>query len=721
LTWLRSMEQWNGRLPRLLWMVVLAGILGSLPLIAARVQTERSADAVTFAFDYRDLLQIASTQDDPEGFVRRQLPVLRQAGVNAMIVFESTLEELAWSGSLAVYDARQAALLEGRVEDPSDNGTYVLFHKPEEEPVLRPLIESAFDRLGVTVEPWSHDGRGGLRIGMGRDDALLRPMQPNPLAMRMLRDAGFLIVPRLSDRTAFNPAETERWLDSFAEFDVKLIVFDGNAVTGYGDHARTRSLDTFAAMLRERDIAVGMFENLRTPQQGMYGLAERLDYRALRVHPVAEAEMFTLSPAQLADRIVLAVKDRNIRMIYLNAAPVRDAVRGRVVHPLDTVVKALGGGDGVQGAVARLADLGHPAGQAVPFEAHHAPLEPLWRALVIAGAVALTALACGLFFPKLLVPVTAIGAVGGLAAFVLNAELPMQGLALLAAMASPTIAVVWLVRRLRERSAGVRVPAPEPEAGHAADKLADAERWTDGDKEVAAAGHPPGGNATGARALRAFGGRLGQALWLYVAVSVLSLVSVPLVAGLLDDIRYSLVLLQFRGVSLLHLAPVVFVAIYIFLYRPGGSVRENARTLLAAPVTALWLVAGAALGAAGLYYLTRTGNSGLATELELQIRRMLENTFGVRPRFKEFLLGHPLLMLGIWLSLRNRRWLWLLIFAAVGQLSVVDTFAHLHTPLDISAVRVALGLLLGALTGLAAIAVWRAGEALWRAAERLRP
>jgi len=91
---------------------------------------------------------------------------------------------------------------------------------------------------------------------------------------------------------------------------------------------------------------------------------------------------------------------------------------------------------------------------------------------------------------------------------------------------------------------------------------------------VAAAGHPPGGNATGARALRAFGGRLGQALWLYVAVSVLSLVSVPLVAGLLDDIRYSLVLLQFRGVSLLHLAPVVFVAIYIFLYRPGGSVHE---------------------------------------------------------------------------------------------------------------------------------------------------
>src|SRR5690606_30788711 len=122
-------------------------------------------------------------------------------------------------------------------------------------------------------------------------------------------------------------------------------------------------------------------------------------------------------------------------------------------------------------------------------------------------------------------------------------------------------------------------------------------------------------------------------------------------AGLLDDIRYSLVLQQFRGVSVLHLAPVVFVAIYVFLYKPGGSVRDHARKLLAMPVTALWLVAGAVLGAAALYYLTRTGNSGLASELELRLRRTLENALGVRPRFKEFLLGHPLLLLGIYLSL----------------------------------------------------------------------
>lgn len=670
------MERWNRRLPKILWLVVLAGVLGSLPLIAARVQTERSANVVTIALDYRDLLQIASTQGDPERFVEEWLPQLKAAGVNAMIVFESTLEELKWSGSIALYDARDAALLQGRVEDPADNGTYVLFRKPEEEATLRPLIESAFRRLGVPVTPWRHGDFAGLRIGMGYGDAILRPMQPNPLAMRRLHDAGFLIVPRLSDRTAFDAAEIERWLDAFGEFGVRRIVFDGEAVTGYADHAATRSLDTFAALLNERGIGIGMFENLKVPQKGIYGLAERLGYNAVRAHPVAEAETATLSPAQLADRIVLAVKDRNIRMIYLNAAYNWNVVKGKVTHSLDTIVKALAGDGDVPGAVERLADYGFRTGDAEAFTVHRAPLEPLWRALVIAGAVALTAIMCGQFVPNLLVPVTAIGAAGGAAAFALDAELPMQGLALLAAISSPTVAVVRLVRLLRKR------------------------------REEA------GANA------RAAGRRLGEALLLYAGVSVLSLVSVPLLMGLLDDIRYSLVLQQFRGVSLLHLAPVALVAIYVFLYGPGGSVWENARKFLATPVTVLWLVAGAVLGAAGLYYLTRTGNSGIVSSLELQFRWMLENTFGVRPRLKEFLFGHPLLLAGIFLSLRYRWATGLLILATIGQLSMVDTFAHIHTPAALSLIRAALGLALGLLAGLIGIAVWQAAERLW---QRVQP
>ena len=53
--------------------------------------------------------------------------------------------------------------------------------------------------------------------------------------------------------------------------------------------------------------------------------------------------MMILKTPQLEDRLVLAVKDRNIRMIYLNAATARDSVKGQVVHPFDKMIAGLTG------------------------------------------------------------------------------------------------------------------------------------------------------------------------------------------------------------------------------------------------------------------------------------------------------------------------------------------------------------------------------------------
>jgi hypothetical protein len=56
------------------------------------------------------------------------------------------------------------------------------------------------------------------------------------------------------------------------------------------------------------------------------------------------------------------------------------------------------------------------------------------------------------------------------------------------------------------------------------------------------------------------------------------------------------------------------------------------------------------------------------------------------------------------------------VLAAMGQISLVNTFCHLHTPLSVSFLRLFHGLWIGALVGIAVIAVWRA---LW-GAPRLR-
>jgi len=661
-----------------LWWVVLLGIVASLPVVYARVQTETSADNVAIVMDFRDLLQVSNTQPHPREFLQEQVGLLKEAGVSGMVVFESTLEELSWAGEINVYNAAQAALLEGRASPPEDNGTYVLFNRPENVATFRPLIEWAFGHHGAEVSEWSYEGTAGLRIDMGYDDAMLRPMQPNPLAIGQLREAGFDVIPRLSDRfTPFAPAEVEKWLQSYQELGIDRIVFDGEAVTGYGDGKNSKGLQRFASLLKKHGIGVAIFENLRVPQKGMSKLANLLQYNAIRAHSVGEAEMTVIKKPVLEDRLVLAVKDRNIRLLYLNAISSRDATKGQVTHPLGNIVDVLQGETDEEtgekttvGVVQQLKDFGFTVGQPKAFDVQHAPAEKVLRGLAMLAAIVLVALTIGLYLPSFLLPSLVIGAVGGAGLYVLSPTLMVQALALFAAIAAPTAAIVLLVKRIR----ALRESADQP--------------------------IPP---------MR----RLSGAVLLFVRTTILSLASVPLVVAMLNHISYSLVLQQFRGVSALHLLPIALVAVYVFLYGSGNTVYGNAKRILGMPLTVLWIVGIGVLGAVGMYYMSRTGNSGQVTGIERAFRSLMENTFGVRPRIKEFMFGHPLFFAGIFLALRYRWGTVLLVAGTIAQLSMVDTFAHIHTPFLLSLIRVLLGLGLGVLLGLVAIGVWQIVERLW--------
>ena len=80
---------------------------------------------------------------------------------------------------------------------------------------------------------------------------------------------------------------------------------------------------------------------------------------------------------------------------------------------------------------------------------------------------------------------------------------------------------------------------------------------------------------------------------------------------------------------------------------------------------------------------------------------MLTHVLSVRPRFKEFLIGFPCMMLlPALLPLHRRAIGWLLALGiGVGIGDVIDTFSHLHTPLAISLLRVINGLVVGAIVG----------------------
>jgi hypothetical protein len=181
------------------------------------------------------------------------------------------------------------------------------------------------------------------------------------------------------------------------------------------------------------------------------------------------------------------------------------------------------------------------------------------------------------------------------------------------------------------------------------------------------------------------------------------------IVGLLAETPFLIKADQFTGVKLAHALPLLLVLVFYTAWVVGRW--DFWREWLKHPV--LWgqaLLALVVLGAVGLM-LIRTGNEapGAVPDWELRLRALLESVMQVRPRTKEFLIGHPALVVGAWLLLTGRtRFLPLVMFlATIGQASVVNTFCHLHSPLLVSLQRTGWGILLGVGLGLLALGVLR--------------
>lgn len=199
----------------------------------------------------------------------------------------------------------------------------------------------------------------------------------------------------------------------------------------------------------------------------------------------------------------------------------------------------------------------------------------------------------------------------------------------------------------------------------------------------------------------------------FIGISIASTLIGLVISGILTDQIFMLKLDQFRGVKVSLFLPLLFIGL-LYLFKLGFNIR-NWRL-----GSFKWLIIG---GFAGLlaFLLLRSGNFTIleSSEVEDAFRRWLEQNLGVRPRFKEFILGHPAMIL--WLYLINRYGsevnfckLGLALVGFIGQISIINTFAHIHSPLIISLTRTANGLAGGLLTGGLVLLVFLGGEKLWK-------
>ena len=210
---------------------------------------------------------------------------------------------------------------------------------------------------------------------------------------------------------------------------------------------------------------------------------------------------------------------------------------------------------------------------------------------------------------------------------------------------------------------------------------------------------------------------IGKSVVALLKLCAISYIGAVLMVGLLADILFMLKLDQFIGVKLAHVVPIVAVPFILYIWneeKPLTFVKQ----LLEKALDYKWTMLGVLVAVAGVIYLSRTGNSGAGlSAAESMMRTFLNDVMGVRPRSKEFLIGYPFTLLLFWLGASRKNWI-LTIPAIIGQVSLVNTYAHIHTALIMSMQRSFNGLVLGIAVGLLLIIGVRMLFAIYRRLEQ---
>jgi len=183
--------------------------------------------------------------------------------------------------------------------------------------------------------------------------------------------------------------------------------------------------------------------------------------------------------------------------------------------------------------------------------------------------------------------------------------------------------------------------------------------------------------------------------WLYMLG--ITLLGAFFIAALSSERFFLLGLASFRGIKLALVFPLLFIGYFLYRERFAGRLREM---LFSWPVALSIVLLGMAL----FIYITRSGNFPVlpVPVWEVALREFLEETLLIRPRFKEFMWGHPFMVAGLYLF-RQQKWPWIsslfLLLGSMGLITILNSFTHFHTPLWVSIWRTILGAGLGLALG----------------------
>jgi hypothetical protein len=627
--------------------VVCIGFVASLVSAAGRWRTETRNREVEIALDYSELRSMAAAGATANGQPVPFAGVLadfRAAGATSVAVEEDTIGGLEQS--------RRLTILPGT----DRNAT-----------VLRPLSADSYNRI---VDALQNKTRFVLEpSSTGPSDILVR--QPITVVRavgvgidagvaNVIRRAHLRMLGRVGNFAGASPRAIDWTLDNLRASGASTLVFTGEEVLGFAGPLATGQSNPNLAVMKaglDRDnLNYGTVEFGK--QKGDIEMQRKAPDRVVRVHTILGTEMATADVPSNVQRFLLAARERNIRVLFVRLFPSEpDALNANIDY-----VRQIR--DGLSHA--RLTHL-------LPGVAHgYSDLHTsrFLRALIGLGVAAgwlllvdsITRVLTG-EIGRAALWATAIIGLMLVALSLLNSFEGAKLVALAAACLFPSLALLHNDQLRSESGSGFNP--------------------------------------------------LVIAVARFLTACAITFVGIAAVVGLLADRLFLLKTDLFIGVKAAAIVPALLVAAVYGLGLRAGSRRPwrvavaeaqaSLNRLASQPINLAQIAVSVFALALLALIVMRSGNDpGVGVSaFELKTRGLLDAIMPARPRFKEFLLGHPALILAFVLAARGyrRAALPLLILGAIGQASLLDTFCHLHTPLPVSLSRALIAIVIGLVFG----------------------
>lgn len=654
----------------ILYILIVVGLISALFINLQRHNVEKVNRQVEIMMDYEDLVKLASLSGKS---VQATLADFKQAGVTTLNVYDTNLEKLSQNGIVSV-------LTNSQVMDAKRLGTVNL-------PWAETLTAAELGQVGVYVigQPgiyWTELQEDVAQrfaahrvVASGNQPVIFIPgdiklvMEKHlgiPTAeMKYVIERGFLLTVRPMNYEKVTEQNIKHF---FARIDKAQVPVTGIHFTSLQSFGAKAQIGNVAQELQKRNITLAMAESFVQLQFAeMLSLEDYpplMNYNVARLYVIDKRERGKIKIEEAIRRFALTDEERNIRINFLHCFEEPEADKTLYKTNLDYV----------QAVTKSVEQRGFTLGRAGVF----APYFPskLYVLPVIWGAAAAVVLYLSLLFnnakfdhKKQILLVLALAALFSLPIISSGGKSVRQLVAFISAAVFPALSMIYIIGLWDQNT------------------------------------------AQGSQ--KSFAGVLFTAAWQLTLAVFASLIGGMYLSAVLADVRFFLEMDIYRGVKLTFLMPIVLVALYyVARYNVFGRHNEDLGLLkqlkgfLKTKITMEVLAIVGLLGFVAWVFIGRSGHTqGVPVPgIEIKMRLFLEEVMYARPREKEFMIGHVGFFLAALAHFRNYPRLICLAFVAVatiGQGSLVQTFAHMRTPVIMSVIRALDGLALGIVVAVA--------------------